>query len=140
MKKDSAAELVLAAIWRALSGGIVLSQGSTEDLLLRVIQGKSSKEESTLKALSDRELEIFQLMGQGQSTRDCAERLHISIKTIEAHQASIKVKLGIQGAHQLRRYAVMWANPKSAPLDSSTSANEAVPVSRAPTGQEEVSS
>jgi DNA-binding NarL/FixJ family response regulator len=113
VKKDSPAERVLAAIQRALRGGIVLSASSTEELLHRMVHGKSSKEPSALKSLSDRELEIFALMGQGASTRDCAERLHISVKTIEAHQASIKVKLGMKGAHQLRRYAVLWANPNS---------------------------
>ena len=143
VKKDSPPERVLAAIGRALGGGIVRSPGSTEELLSRVVQGKSNREEPTIKSLSDRELEIFQLMGQGKSTRDCAERLHISVKTIEAHQASIKVKLGIQGAHQLRRYAVLWASPQSPPFDSPKPADPVDPAAsdrKAPARREEVPS
>ncbi len=110
IKKDSPPERVLESIWRALRGGIILSETITEEMVLRLVQGKSNKQDSLLQALSDRELEIFQLMGQGATTRDCAERLHISVKTIEAHQASLKTKLGVSGAHQLRRFAVLWSH------------------------------
>ncbi len=121
VKKDSPPERVLEAIQLALRGGIALSQSSTEDMLLRVIQGKPRPEDSPLKSLSDRELEIFGLLGQGASTRDCADRLHISVKTVEAHQANIKLKLGLRGSHQLRRYAVLWANQQAVPQDPADS-------------------
>jgi DNA-binding NarL/FixJ family response regulator len=110
IKKDSPPELVVDAVFRALRGGIVLSKRGADSLLRRLTQGIKSDTGAELPRLSDRELEIFRLMGQGASTRECAERLHVSIKTVEAHQSSIKTKLGITGANQLRRYAVLWAN------------------------------
>lgn len=110
IKKDSPPEHVLDGISRALRGGIVLSEQSAEIILRRKMGTSHEVQESTLHNLSDRELEIFHMMGRGASTRECAERLHISVKTVEAHQASIKAKLGLRGATQLRRHAVLWVN------------------------------
>jgi DNA-binding CsgD family transcriptional regulator len=68
--------------------------------------------------LSDRELEVLEAIGRGFSTRECAERLHVSIKTIEAHQAHIKAKLKLQDANRLRRFAAVWvARERPLPLD-----------------------
>jgi DNA-binding NarL/FixJ family response regulator len=109
ISKDAPPSHVVDAVLRALRGGLVLSEQSAQTILRRMTMG-SSGADSELHQLSDRELEIFQLLGHGASTRECADRLHISIKTIEAHQASIKAKLGLKGANQLRRRAVLWVN------------------------------
>lgn len=74
--------------------------------------------------LSDRELEVLEAIGRGFSTRECAERLHVSIKTIEAHQAHIKAKLKLQDANRLRRFAAVWvARERPVPLDSQVPAS-----------------
>lgn len=59
--------------------------------------------------LTDREFEVFQLIGQGKGTREIAERLHLSVKTIDVHRANIKGKLKLASASELIRYAVRWA-------------------------------
>jgi DNA-binding NarL/FixJ family response regulator len=115
LRKDAPPEQVLDAVSRVLRGGLVLSAQSAETILRRMTLSGATPAASELRHLSDRELEIFQMMGQGVSTRECAERLHISIKTIEAHQASIKSKLGLKGVNQLRRHAVLWVNQLSSP-------------------------
>lgn len=112
IRKDSPPDQVIDAISRVLRGGLVLSAQSAETILRRMTMGGGTAAPE-LHQLSDRELEIFQMMGQGVSTRECAERLHISIKTVEAHQASIKSKLGLKGVNQLRRHAVLWVNQLS---------------------------
>jgi DNA-binding NarL/FixJ family response regulator len=109
LSKDAPPGHVIDAVLRALRGGLVLSEQSAQTILRRMTMG-SAGAESELNLLSDRELEIFALMGHGASTRECADRLHISIKTVEAHQSSIKSKLGLKGANQLRRRAVLWVN------------------------------
>lgn len=84
---------------------------------------------SELALLSDRELEVLECIGRGFSTRECAERLHVSIKTIEAHQAHIKAKLKLQDANRLRRFAAVWVaheRPEpSARASSSVLSNDA---------------
>jgi DNA-binding CsgD family transcriptional regulator len=63
-----------------------------------------------VEQLSDREFEVFQLIGLGQTTRSIAESLHLSVKTVEVHRANIKAKLKIKTANDLVRYAVRWAD------------------------------
>jgi DNA-binding NarL/FixJ family response regulator len=104
LKKDTAPALVLAAIARALQARPApRSWPSAADTPLL-----AAADSDSVRSLSDRELEVFALLGQGQSTRNCADRLHISVKTVEAHQAAIKIKLGLVGINQLRRHAVLW--------------------------------
>lgn len=114
IRKDSPPDRVLDSIHRVLRGLIVLSEDSAEDMVGRLLSRKATPSGPAPQSLSDRELEILHLMAEGASTRECAERLHISVKTVEAHQASLKLKLGLKGVHQLRRYAVLWANPDAA--------------------------
>jgi DNA-binding CsgD family transcriptional regulator len=63
---------------------------------------------SDSRALSDRELQVFQLIGQGRGTRQIAEELHISAKTVESYRAHIKVKMNLRNAHELTQHAVHW--------------------------------
>jgi len=64
--------------------------------------------QSPLEVLSDRELEAFELTGQGASTREIAERLHLSVKTIESYRARVKTKFNFDSANELMKHAVQW--------------------------------
>ena len=62
-----------------------------------------------MEKLTDREFEVFQLISQGKGTREVAEKLHLSVKTVEAHRANIKAKLKLKSASELIRFAVRWS-------------------------------
>jgi DNA-binding NarL/FixJ family response regulator len=79
--------------------------------ILEVFSGKQvGQGGSPVRKLSDREFEVFQLIGRGVSNRAIAEQLHLSIKTVEVHRAHIKEKLGLKTATELVRYALRWAD------------------------------
>ena len=63
-----------------------------------------------MQKLSDREFEVFQLVGQGVGTRETSEKMHLSIKTVEVHRANIKGKLGLKNATELLRFATRWVD------------------------------
>ena len=106
MKREVRTKIV-EAIRRLLSGGTYLSdQMSTR--LLNQYQGGRFDERSPLERLSDRELEVFELYGRGSSTREIAEALFISRKTVESHRNRIKDKLGLESTSQFVQHAVQW--------------------------------
>ena len=107
--KHEAPDRIVAAVRRILSGGIYLSESMSSRLLARAVTPRAAASASPVSDFSDRELEIFQLIGKGVGTRQIAERLHLSIKTIETHRAHIKDKLGVATAPELVRHAVQWA-------------------------------
>ena len=94
LMKHEAADRVVDAIRRALRGDLVLSRQLSETLLRRALQGSGARPGSPLEVLSDRELEVFEHIGRGLGTREIAETLHISVKTVEAHRARLFKKLG----------------------------------------------
>jgi DNA-binding NarL/FixJ family response regulator len=98
---------LLAAVRKVLSGGLFFSDEVTADLLRRQIGGEPTAL-SPVELLTDKELQIFRLIGQGRSTREISEALHRSVKTVEAHRENIKLKLGIKNSPQLVRAAVEW--------------------------------
>lgn len=104
--KQEASEKILSAIRQVLNGGIYLSERMGSKIMHQWVGGKSKEAGSTMEILSDRELEIFGLIGQGKSTRQIAEQLHLSIKTIESHRAHIKEKLHLQDANELVHTAI----------------------------------
>lgn len=106
--KATPADEVLAAIRTALRGELAVSPALAASLLNSVVLGQRPGAQSPLDSLSDRELEIFKLIGQGQSTRDIAASLGISAKTVETHQFNLRTKLGIASTHQLRHLAFTW--------------------------------
>jgi DNA-binding NarL/FixJ family response regulator len=108
LSKDIDPSELIAGIRKALAGEVVLSSAMTSKLLMRAVHGVEVGPVSPITALSDRELEIYELIGQGKTTRDIASALHISIKTVETHQANIKAKLGVKNANELLRSAVTW--------------------------------
>ncbi len=104
--KQEATEKVLVAVRRILGGDIYLSDRMANKLLHQYISGVSADMKSQLSALSDRELEVFRLIGEGRGTRQIAEKLHLSIKTVETYQAHIKEKLSLRSGRELVQHAI----------------------------------
>ncbi len=114
MKQESP-EIILAAIRRVLSDDIYLSQKLASKMLQEFVKTKRVERESFgVESLSDRELEIFELIGRGLSTRKTANRLKLSIKTIETHRSHIKQKLKLDDSAELAYHAFHWVNSTSA--------------------------
>jgi DNA-binding NarL/FixJ family response regulator len=104
--KQEATEKVLEAIRKVLAGEIFLSEKMSTKLMHQLIGGKAPTAGSLMERLSDRELEVFGLIGQGRGTRQIAEQLHLSVKTIESHRAHIKEKLNLKNATELVHRAI----------------------------------
>lgn len=106
--KQEATEKVLTAVRQVLRGEIYLSEKMEKKMMQQLVGGRAARTGSPLEDLSDRELEVFNLIGQGHGTRQIAEELHLSIKTIESHRAHIKEKLNLKNATELVQYAIQW--------------------------------
>jgi DNA-binding NarL/FixJ family response regulator len=106
--KQEATEKVLVAIRRILQGEVYLSDRLTNTMLQQYVRGASPAKGSPLVNLTDRELEVFRLIGEGHGTRQIAEELHLSVKTIESYQAHIKEKLALRNARELVQHAIEW--------------------------------
>jgi DNA-binding NarL/FixJ family response regulator len=107
--KQEATEKVLVALRRILSHEIYVSERIANRMLQRYIGSPSSERPSSVADLTDRELEVFRLIGEGHSTRQIAEELHISVKTVESYQAHIKEKLSLRTARELVQHAIQWS-------------------------------
>jgi DNA-binding NarL/FixJ family response regulator len=107
--KQEATERVLVAIRRILQGDVYLSDRLTNTILQQYVHGASPGKKSPLVNLTDRELEVFRLIGEGHGTRQIADELHLSVKTIESYQAHIKEKLALRNARELVQHAIEWA-------------------------------
>ena len=112
MKKESA-EKVVAGIRRVLSGKLFLSDAIAEKILNKIAESPSEGGGSPVDALSDRELEVFQLIGKGYKTSRIAEELNLSVKTVESYREQIKNKLDLEHASDLAQYAVEWSRTKN---------------------------
>jgi DNA-binding NarL/FixJ family response regulator len=106
--KQEAAEKVLVAVRRILNGDIYLSERMSNKMLQQYIGGAPLLLQSRISPLSDRELEVFCLIGEGHATREIAERLHLSIKTVETYQAHLKEKLSLRSGRELIQHAIQW--------------------------------
>ena len=106
--KLEASEKVITAIRKVYEGDLFVSDEVARQMLLRMVAGESD-DESAVGGLSERELEVFQLIGQGYGTREIAQMLNLSIKTIESYRANIKQKLNLKNASELVQYAVIWS-------------------------------
>jgi DNA-binding NarL/FixJ family response regulator len=106
--KQEATEKVLVAVRRILSGEIYVSDRIANKMLKHYITGAGTLRDSSIADLSDRELEVFRLIGEGHGTRQIAEELHLSIKTVESYQAHIKEKLSLRSARELMQHAIQW--------------------------------
>jgi DNA-binding NarL/FixJ family response regulator len=108
LMKQEALEKIVTAIRRVLSGSIYVSEALAEKMLQQRIQGKTDLQESPTKDLSDRELEVFQLIGQWKKTSEIAQELHLSVKTIEYYREQIKRKLNLKNSAELTQHATAW--------------------------------
>ncbi|NLH40273.1 MAG: response regulator transcription factor [Planctomycetes bacterium] len=108
--KQEATEKVVTAIRRVLAGEVYVSDGMAAKMVSKLVGGVSKKPASPIESLSDRELEVFRMIGEGFNTREMAEKLHLSVKTIETYRAHIKDKLALQDASELLRSAIQWVN------------------------------
>jgi DNA-binding NarL/FixJ family response regulator len=106
--KQEATEKVLIAIRRILQGDVYLSDRLTTTMLQQYVRGGAHTKSSPLLNLTDRELEVFRLIGEGHGTRQIADELHLSVKTIESYQAHIKEKLALRNARELVQHAIEW--------------------------------
>lgn len=106
--KQEGTEKVLTALRKILNGEVYLSERLGARMLNTLVGGRASLTSSPIEELSDRELEVFSLIGQGHGTRPIAEKLHLSVKTIESHRAHIKEKLNLQNATELVHHAIQW--------------------------------
>ena len=107
MKEESASHLI-TAIMRVLDGGVYLSETMSVRLLRSVANPKSRNTGSPLQTLTDREFEVFQLIGQGYTTEEIARQLSLSPKTVDVHRAHIKEKLNLKSGTALIHQAVQW--------------------------------
>ena len=114
--KEEAAEAIVSAIRKVMEGGTFLSERLMAATVNRLVGGRpesASPKGAMVASLSDRELEVFHLIGRGFTTRAIAEELELSVKTVEAHKANIKGKLGLKSAPELQRLAVTWAQSQA---------------------------
>jgi DNA-binding NarL/FixJ family response regulator len=107
LNKGQATHRVLDAV-RAILQGRVYVSGELADRLLHRVVGRRPEDHSAIDGLSDRELEAFQLIGEGMTTESIAEKMHVSPKTVETFRARIKEKLGISNLTELIQRAAQW--------------------------------
>ena len=106
--KQEGGKLLMRAIRKVLSGQIYVSEKMAAKILEIFSGHRAEVSHSPVERLSDREFEVFQLIGQGKGTRQIAEHLHLSVKTVEVHRANIKHKLELKRGTDLVRYAIRW--------------------------------
>ena len=106
INKQEAQENIIRAIRQVLAGKVYLSEAMTERMLNGLVDVRDEKRD--IERLSNRELQVFELIGQGVPVSQIASQLNLSIKTIETHQAHIKKKLGLGSAHELNQRAIRW--------------------------------
>jgi len=106
MKQEGGAK-ILEGIRQVASGRTFVS-AAISARILDSFSGHGQENKSAVDLLTDREFEVFQLIGQGLSTKEMAEKMHVSVKTIEVHRVNIKEKLGTPTAPDLIRFAVRW--------------------------------
>ncbi|MFM1749050.1 MAG: hypothetical protein RLZZ188_2716 [Verrucomicrobiota bacterium] len=110
--KEAGGENMLAAIRRVLGGEVYVSPRMSARILDALSTGRPRGSRSPIEQLTDREFEVFQLIGQGKSTRDIAAELHLSPKTVDVHRGHIKEKLELRDVTSLIRHAVRWVETR----------------------------
>ena len=108
LMKDKASEEVLGAVRSVLAGQVYLSHTMSNRLLKANFVGYSSPRSASVEKLTDRELHVLQLLGIGTSTRNIAEHMHLSIKTVETYREHLKNKLNLSNSTELVHYATHW--------------------------------
>jgi DNA-binding NarL/FixJ family response regulator len=110
VRKRETSKNILVAIHRVLGGGIYVSEKLSNAMALKFLKGQEGvgNSQSRVGELSDRELEVFELLGKGRSTSEIADELHLSLKTVQAYSVRAKEKLGLTTAAELLREAILW--------------------------------
>jgi DNA-binding NarL/FixJ family response regulator len=108
MTKEEGAEKAISAVRELMQGRTYLSPQLTAAIMSRLSYGR--EERQAIDLLSDRELEILELIGNGLGSRQIAEQLRLSMKTVESHREHIKLKLGLKRANELAQFAFNWVN------------------------------
>lgn len=119
--KEEASTDVLSAIRKVLAGQVYVSERIAGRMMRKMVGRPQEVIESPLEVLTDRELEVFQMIGEGLGTRQIAETLRVGIKTVESYRARIKEKLHLADGHQLLQHAIQWvqgANRSASPDDN----------------------
>ena len=106
--KQEATEMVLVALRRILAGDVYVSNRVASRMLKQLVGGVPTARKSPIDDLTDRELEVFRLIGEGHGTRQISDDLHLSVKTVETYQSHIKEKLGLKNSRELVQYAIQW--------------------------------
>jgi DNA-binding NarL/FixJ family response regulator len=118
VNKDQATDTIVEAIRRVLQGKVWLSEAMTQWMLQRSVGGVRPDAAATpAEILADREFEVFRMIGQGAKTAEIAERLHLSVKTVETYRDRIRQKLGLGDGTRLARYATQWILEHDQPSD-----------------------
>jgi DNA-binding NarL/FixJ family response regulator len=107
--KQEEAETVMRAVRSVLRGEVHVSEAVRGQMLHTLVGRQLARDRTGLSRLSDREIEVFQLIGEGRTTRQIAQKLHLSLSTVETHRAHIKEKLNLRNAAELMRAAVEWS-------------------------------
>jgi DNA-binding NarL/FixJ family response regulator len=108
VNKEEATDRLIEAIRLVIAGKIYLSADMTERMLCRAVGSEEGSGESPVACLSDREIEVFEFIGHGLTTRQIAEKLDLSPKTIESYRENIKAKLNLKNGAELTQHAVRW--------------------------------
>lgn len=108
--KQEASGKVLSAVRQVLRGQVYLSESMSARIVRNMVLGQRDTSTSPMERLTDRELEVFQLIGKGLSTRRIAEELRVGIKTVESYRARIKQKLQLEDGTQLLQHATQWVH------------------------------
>jgi len=111
--KNEPSENLLQAIRKVLTGGVYVSESVSSEMLRRMKREGPGGPSSPAASLSDRELAVFNLLGRGRTTRQIADELYLSIKTIETHLSRMKIKLGVETYNELIVRAALWVNSEN---------------------------
>lgn len=113
MKQEASAK-ILTAVRAMLAGDLYLSDRMKERVLHRFVNNRKERVGFSMDTLSDREMEVFQLIGEGYSTRQIAAKLNLSVKTIDSYREHLKLKLQLEAGKDLVRYAIQWMKSEPA--------------------------
>jgi DNA-binding NarL/FixJ family response regulator len=113
LTKHEPPEMVIKAIRKILQGELHVSEKISSKLLQEIMEGPVGERRIGVDRLTDRELEVFELIGQGQSMAEIAQQLHLSVKTVESHRANIRQKLSLRSALELAHRAIRWVENES---------------------------
>lgn len=120
LMKNAPHEALEEALRRVAAGGVAVSQKMSDQVLMAFSTGAAPRSETGLHSLTDREFEVFQLLGEGKGTQQVADSLRISHKTVDVHRMNIKNKLKLEDGLAVTRYAIRWSESRKhgSPPDS----------------------